>query len=93
MVFGAPGTDEKKMTAHLDTKMAAFSWVTERHFDLLFECGDSLRHGQDELLRLVVVRSPKDKILVLQAVLQIAVGKFVCFCCVISDLILPFRCY
>lgn len=73
MVFGAPGTDEKKMTAHLDTKMAAFSWVTERHFDLLFECGDSLRHGQDELLRLVVVRSPKDKILVLQAVLQIAV--------------------
>ncbi|KAI9331823.1 hypothetical protein DFJ73DRAFT_799733 [Zopfochytrium polystomum] len=73
MVFGAPGTDEKKMTNHLNNKMAAFSWVTERHFDLNFELGEGLKHVQEELLKIDSFRCPKDKLTILQNVLQVIV--------------------
>ncbi|KAJ3117460.1 hypothetical protein HDU96_006697 [Phlyctochytrium bullatum] len=70
-VFGAPGTDESKMTQYLTRKIEQFSWVQERHLDLPFQLGASLEVAQAELLRVNGFRCPKDKLTILQNVIKI----------------------
>ncbi|KAI8849216.1 hypothetical protein BC829DRAFT_432739 [Chytridium lagenaria] len=70
-VFGAPGTDENKMTQYLTRKIEQFSWIQERHLDLPFQMGASLEVAQGELLRVNGFRCPKDKLTILQNVMQL----------------------
>ncbi|KAJ3215173.1 hypothetical protein HDU67_000741 [Dinochytrium kinnereticum] len=69
-VFGAPGTDENKMTQYLTRKIEQFSWIQERHLDLPFQIGASLEVAQAELLRVNGFRCPKDKLTILQNVIK-----------------------
>ncbi|KAJ3099303.1 hypothetical protein HDU97_003277 [Phlyctochytrium planicorne] len=69
-VFGAPGTDENKMTQYLTRKIEQFSWMQERHLDLPFQIGASLEVAQAELLRVNGFRCPKDKLAILMNVMQ-----------------------
>ncbi|KAJ3331601.1 hypothetical protein HDU76_002713 [Blyttiomyces sp. JEL0837] len=72
-VFGGPGTDERKMTAHLNSKIQAFNWIEERHFDLPFVMEPALGVAKAELLKLNTFRCPKDKLTILKNVIQIIV--------------------
>ncbi|KAJ1566276.1 hypothetical protein HK405_010454, partial [Cladochytrium tenue] len=74
MVFGAPGTDERKMTQHLGGKMNAFAWARARHFDLDFDVGeDGLDLAAEELARVATFKCPKDKLVILQNATQIVI--------------------
>jgi hypothetical protein len=74
-VFGAPGTDESKSNAQLTRKMDSYRWIEERHLDLPFQFQLSLEVAQAELLRVNGFRSPRDKLVIMQNVLQLIVGK------------------
>ncbi|KAJ3397447.1 hypothetical protein HDU92_007836 [Lobulomyces angularis] len=71
LVFGAPMTEEPLMCAHFDQKLTQFSWVQERHLDLMFET--NLEVAEAELVRLSNFRAPKDKLTILNNTMQIVV--------------------
>ncbi|KAJ3041999.1 hypothetical protein HDV00_008290 [Rhizophlyctis rosea] len=73
-VFGAPGTEEHKMNAHLQRKIESFHWVQERHLDLPFEFQHTLEVAQAELLKINGYRAPKDKLTILLNTTQLVVG-------------------
>ncbi|KAJ3141972.1 hypothetical protein HK101_003349 [Irineochytrium annulatum] len=72
-VFGAPDTDEGKMTSYLARKIDQFQWVQERHLDLPFHVGSKLEVVQGELLRVNGFRCPKDKLTILMNTIQMVV--------------------
>jgi hypothetical protein len=47
------------MCAHLDNKISMYSWISEKHLDLPFECQFDVAIA--ELVRLENFRAPKDK--------------------------------
>lgn len=72
-VFGAPTTDEKNSNFVLTKKIETFGWIEERHLDLNINFSLSLEVAQAELLRINGFRSPRDKLIILQNVLQLIV--------------------
>ncbi|KAJ3110771.1 hypothetical protein HK100_002914 [Physocladia obscura] len=78
IVFGAKGTDEPKMERHLLNKLAAFSWVEERHLDIPYNFhldtnSSALAATVNELGKLKAYRCPKDKLTVLMNVIDLTV--------------------
>jgi hypothetical protein len=72
-VFGAPGTEEPRSNQVLQKKMETYSWIEERHLDLAINYSLSLEVAQAELLRINGFRSPRDKLVILQNVMQLIV--------------------
>ncbi|KAJ3333533.1 hypothetical protein HDU91_002908, partial [Kappamyces sp. JEL0680] len=72
-VFGAPSTDESRSNYVLEKKIQTYGWIEERHLDLALNFNLSLEVAQAELLRINGFRSPRDKLIILQNVLQIIV--------------------
>lgn len=73
LTFGAPQTDEKRSNFVLSKKVETYSWIEERHLELNISFNLSLEIAQAELLRINGFRSPRDKLIVLQNVLQLIV--------------------
>ncbi|KAJ3083439.1 hypothetical protein HK102_001067, partial [Quaeritorhiza haematococci] len=71
VVFGAPGTNEYLMCAHLQRKVEMYGWIEERHLDLPFTITSSLHVAQEELTKIANFRSPRDKLTILQNTIQI----------------------
>ncbi|KAH6563596.1 hypothetical protein BASA50_001633 [Batrachochytrium salamandrivorans] len=72
-VFSAPGTDEQRSNAILERKFESFSFIEERHLDIGCSFNLSLEVAQAELLRINGYKSPRDKLVILQNVLQLVV--------------------
>jgi hypothetical protein len=72
-VFGAPGTEETRSNQVLQKKIETYSWIEERHLDLSINYSLSLEVAQAELLRINGFRSPRDKLVILQNVMQLIV--------------------
>ncbi|KAI8929964.1 hypothetical protein BC831DRAFT_441745 [Entophlyctis helioformis] len=72
-VFTAPGTDETRSNLVLQRKIESFAWIDERHLDIPMTFNLSLEIAQAELLRINGFKSPRDKLVILQNVLQIVV--------------------
>ena len=72
-VFAPPGTDETASNFVLVKKIETYGWIEERHLDLAINFSLGLEVAQAELLRINGFRSPRDKLAVLQNVLQLLV--------------------
>jgi hypothetical protein len=71
VVFAAPGTDETASNFVLVKKIETYAWIEERHLDLGISFSLGLEVAQAELLRINGFRSPRDKLVILQNVLQL----------------------
>jgi hypothetical protein len=72
-VFDGPGGVEKRASSELAKKIQTYSWIEERHLDLKINFSLSLEVAQAELLRINGFRSPRDKLVILQNVVQLIV--------------------
>lgn len=69
----APNTEEKRSNKILAQKIETYSWLEERHLDLNINFSLALEVVQAELLRINGFRSPRDKLTILQNVMQLIV--------------------
>jgi len=72
-VFATSGSDETQSNFVLQKKIETYGWIEERHLDLNINYSLSLEVAQAELLGINGFRSPRDKLEILQKVLQILV--------------------
>ncbi|EGF79479.1 hypothetical protein BATDEDRAFT_89555 [Batrachochytrium dendrobatidis JAM81] len=72
-VFCAANTDEHKSNMILEKKFETFGFIEERHLDIGCSFNLSLEVAQAELLRINGYKSPRDKLVILQNVLQLVV--------------------
>jgi hypothetical protein len=71
LIFGAPGTEEPRSNQVLKEKIQSYAWIEERHLDLSIHYSLALEVVQAELLKLNGYRSPRDKLIILQNVMQL----------------------
>ncbi|TPX44568.1 hypothetical protein SeMB42_g03551 [Synchytrium endobioticum] len=72
-VFCPPNSEESKMAAYLAKQIHAFSWIQERHLDLPFTLESALEVAQAEILKVNGFKSPRDKLVIIQNTVQLAV--------------------
>ncbi|TPX38075.1 hypothetical protein SmJEL517_g00316 [Synchytrium microbalum] len=72
-VFCPANSEEPKMATHLTKKIQEFSWIQERHLDLPFSLESAIEVAQAELLKVNGFKSPRDKLVIIQNTVQLAV--------------------
>lgn len=73
VVFGGVNNEESRTNETLSKKITAYSWIEERHLDISLNFSLGLEIIQAELLRINGFRSPRDKLVILQNVIQLIV--------------------